>query len=208
MPNYKNTVVYVLKHKELDLGVYVGHTTNFTRRKYGHKTACVSPKDKAHKQPKYCYIRENGGWDEWTMEIVEHTPCESMKEAIEHEKRVYEAMKAMGVTLNNKYPGRTMNTWYQDNRERLCEKQRNRYATDPDLRERQKVWGKQSYARNRAKQLAREKERYKTDPEFMARKKAVAKAWNAKEWSCPNCCKAMKQGSKYMHLKKCHTKVQ
>jgi predicted GIY-YIG superfamily endonuclease len=38
--DYKNTIIYKIEHIEDDNLVYVGHTTNWDRRKYQHKQRC------------------------------------------------------------------------------------------------------------------------------------------------------------------------
>ena len=45
--NYDNVYFYKLVCKDLNVTeCYVGHTTNFTKRKNAHKLACNNPKDK------------------------------------------------------------------------------------------------------------------------------------------------------------------
>ena len=40
--NYQNTVIYKIQHTEKDDLIYVGHTTDFKRRKSEHKKHCNS----------------------------------------------------------------------------------------------------------------------------------------------------------------------
>jgi len=82
MPLYENSVIYKLVHKE-DLdnnNIYIGSTTNFRGRKAEHKKAVVNDNDKNYNTKKYQYIRENGGWDNWTMIQVEKYPCNDRRE--------------------------------------------------------------------------------------------------------------------------------
>lgn len=77
MPQYENSVIYKLVHKE-DLdnnNIYIGSTTNFRGRKAEHKKAVINDNDKNYNCKKYQYIRENGGWDNWTMIQIEKYPC-------------------------------------------------------------------------------------------------------------------------------------
>jgi hypothetical protein len=60
---------------------YVGHTTNFTERKSGHKSVCCNEKDKAHNLKLYQNIRANGGWTNWEMMPLEEYPCENRTQA-------------------------------------------------------------------------------------------------------------------------------
>jgi len=50
-----------------DTDIYIGSTKSFKDRKYKHKTCC---KGYDKPQPIHKVINENGGWNEWKMEIV------------------------------------------------------------------------------------------------------------------------------------------
>jgi predicted GIY-YIG superfamily endonuclease len=50
---YENTVIYKIVCNDLTITeIYVGHTTNFTKRKYKHKHDCKTKMNK-----KYVFIR-------------------------------------------------------------------------------------------------------------------------------------------------------
>jgi len=51
--------------------IYVGSTKSLKDRKYKHKQSCMNPKSKNHNYKVYKTIRENGGWDNWRMVLVE-----------------------------------------------------------------------------------------------------------------------------------------
>ena len=69
--NYSNTIIYKLVCKNVDIvDVYIGHTTNFIKRRNQHKTACNNPNDKGYNYKVYTYMRDNGGWDDWLMVLV------------------------------------------------------------------------------------------------------------------------------------------
>jgi predicted GIY-YIG superfamily endonuclease len=44
--DYSNCCIYKIEHIDKDDLVYVGHTTNFTKRKYQHKQCCNNEKNK------------------------------------------------------------------------------------------------------------------------------------------------------------------
>ena len=70
--NYKNTHFYKLCCNDLDItDIYVGATTDFIRRKSQHKTRCCNENAKDHYTYKYQAIRDNGGWDNWSMVLME-----------------------------------------------------------------------------------------------------------------------------------------
>lgn len=60
--------IYCNNKDECDY-IYVGSTANFTSRKSKHKSTCKN-KDKC-KMKVYQTINEFGGWENWTMEILE-----------------------------------------------------------------------------------------------------------------------------------------
>ena len=69
--SYQNTVIYKLVCNDLNVPyTYVGHTTDFTKKKYAHKYSCNNVKDKSYNFKVYQTIRENGGWVNWTMLMV------------------------------------------------------------------------------------------------------------------------------------------
>ena len=56
--NYQNTIIYKIVCNDLNIkDLYVGHTTDFRRRKGGHKSRSSSSDMKIYKA-----IRDNGGW--------------------------------------------------------------------------------------------------------------------------------------------------
>ena len=126
--DYNNTVIYKICCNNPDITeVYVGHTTNFLNRKYGHKTACNNENVKRHNQKVYQFIRENGGWESWAMLIIEKFPCNSIIEAHSRERFYYEILNSK---LNTQYPGRTRkecNKDYKANRRKDGKEYRKEY---------------------------------------------------------------------------------
>ena len=49
---------------------YVGHTTNFTKRRYKHKDYCINPKHRNYNIYLYQFIRDNGGWDNFDLILI------------------------------------------------------------------------------------------------------------------------------------------
>jgi hypothetical protein len=76
--DYSNTIIYKIYCKDENIKeLHVGHTTNFSQRKYAHKIACE--KDKNLKI--YGVIRENGGWENWDMIEIAKYDCKDSTEA-------------------------------------------------------------------------------------------------------------------------------
>ena len=81
--NYTNTIIYKIVFRDITTKeTYVGHTTDFTKRKYAHKTICNNEKSKSYNFNVYQFIRQNGGWDNWTMIEIEKYCCVDRIEAV------------------------------------------------------------------------------------------------------------------------------
>ena len=117
--NYDKTHFYKIVCKDTSItDCYVGHTTDFTTRKYNHRQNCVNIKSKSYNLKVYKYIRETGGWENWEMILIKTEKCENVLEARSKERECKEQLNA---TLNNNTPTRTLREHYKDNREKLLE---------------------------------------------------------------------------------------
>ena len=118
LANYSKTVIYkVICIDDNIKDVYVGHTINFTRRRNEHKNSCNNEKRKSFNYKLYKIIRENGGWNNWSMIEVEKYPtCENRLQAGTKEKYWYEKLNA---NINCHKPTRTKKEYCQDNKEEI-----------------------------------------------------------------------------------------
>ena len=99
--DYSKTVMYKFVCNDLHVtDTYVGHTTNFVKRKSGHKQSCHNENDKSHNLKIYKIIRENGGWDAWQMIEIEKYSCADDNEATTRERYWYEQLNGTMNTLN------------------------------------------------------------------------------------------------------------
>ena len=100
--DYSNTIIYKITCKDPSLtDVYVGHTTNFVQRKHAHKELCKNDKSSNHNYKLYKVIRDNGGWQNWIMEIVIFVNCHDHYEA---RKKEHEYCTLLKATLNSIEP--------------------------------------------------------------------------------------------------------
>jgi len=76
--NYDKACIYDIEKD--GVVYYVGSTTNFTKRKNGHKTACNNEKNKEYHHKIYQYIRDNGGFDSFQMVLIEYFKCNDANE--------------------------------------------------------------------------------------------------------------------------------
>lgn len=123
--DFSNTIIYKLVCNDVEVTeIYIGHTTNFAKRKYNHRSAYFNPNDSNHNYYVYQYIRNNGGFDDWSMIEIEKYPCNDLNEACSRERYWIETMNA---TLNKQVPGRTQMEYYEQKKEAIllmCKKYR------------------------------------------------------------------------------------
>ena len=91
--DYSKTVIYKIVCNDLNVkDVYVGHTTDFTKRKAQHKINCNNPDTKIYNLKVYQIIRDNEGWYNWSMIEIEKYPCLVNNEARARERYWYELL--------------------------------------------------------------------------------------------------------------------
>jgi hypothetical protein len=115
--NYGNTIIYKIVCKDLNItDCYVGHTTDLVKRKNQHKGRCNNPNEKHYHVKVYQFIRNNGGWDNFDLILIEKYPCEDVNEAKKRERYWIEHLKS---ALNMTIPLRNDAEYYQDNKEKI-----------------------------------------------------------------------------------------
>jgi len=125
--NYSNTVIYKIVCKDLNIkDCYIGHTTDFIRRRYNHKCSSVN---NLIKYKIYQTINENGGWDNWDMVLVEKLECNNELEARARERYWIEQL---GATLNVSIPTRTTKEYYENNKSNIILKQQTYYENNKE----------------------------------------------------------------------------
>jgi hypothetical protein len=118
MPDYAKTIIYKLINYDYPELVYVGSTTNFTKRKQYHKDSCLNEKGKKYNLKVYVSIRENDGWENWNMIKICDYPCENRREAELEEDKYMTELKA---NMNMIRASRTKQQYYKDNKEKIQE---------------------------------------------------------------------------------------
>ena len=128
--DYSKTHFYKIVCKDLSIkDCYVGHTTDFKRRKSEHKKFCKAERDKHYNLQIYKFIRETGGWENWEMILLQTENCENGMEARRKERYYKEQENA---TLNKNVPSRTFDEYLEENKERFKEYRQNYYAENID----------------------------------------------------------------------------
>jgi hypothetical protein len=125
VPDYSNTIIYKLCCKDPSITeIYVGHTTNFIKRKCAHKVDC-----KTKSFYVYQFIRDHGGFENWDMVEVCRVDCLDKRDASKVERKYVEELRA---TLNMRVPSRTQKEWIEDNRDHVTELSKIWRETHPD----------------------------------------------------------------------------
>jgi len=135
--NYDNTYFYRIVCKNLNiLDCYIGHTTNFIKRKAKHKNACNNENHTHYNYRIYNFIRDNGGWDNWDMVMIEQIKCDNLLEACKIERNYLEEYKA---NLNVNLPMRTheelkeyQKEYRNNNNEKMKEYKQQYYENNKD----------------------------------------------------------------------------
>lgn len=125
--NYDETYFYKIVCRDANIkDCYVGHTTNFIKRKYQHKKNSV---ENTQKGKLYNFINENKGWDNFEMMLMEKRKCENVIDARNIER---EFIKSENATLNMNIPNRTPKEYRFDNKEKIAINHKEYYADNQE----------------------------------------------------------------------------
>ena len=117
MSKYDFSMIYKLYCKDSAINeYYIGSTTNFNERMCGHRSDCCNENGLHYNYPVYKYIREHGGWRQWTAEILEVYPCANKTELHTRERHYIELLKP---SLNRDVPMQTMKEYREKNKEKI-----------------------------------------------------------------------------------------
>lgn len=99
---YKNGLIYKLVCNDTSIKEnYIGSCCNFYKRKNAHKTDCNNININAYNSYKYKFIREHGGFNNWSMIVIKEFPCNSKRE-LQTEERIQ--LEINGGELNSQRP--------------------------------------------------------------------------------------------------------
>ena len=144
--DYSKTIIYKIVCKDINItDLYVGHTTNFTKRKNQHKNTCNNENNKKYNLNVYQFIRNNGGWENFDMIEIEKYNCNDKLEACKRERYWIETLKA---SLNKVIPSRTKDEYYNDNKEKISIHKKKFYNDNrKDILEKKKQYGENNKER-------------------------------------------------------------
>jgi hypothetical protein len=166
--DYSKTLIYKLVHKDDydNANIYIGSTTDFARRKNKHKSNCYNEKHKSYNEKKYQYIRDNGGWDEWEMVLVERHNCNDGNEARAREeywRSHYNAkLNMMRAYRTEEQRKEQMKEYFENNKDKIKGQKKDYREEHKDkIAEQQKAY----YEQYKDEILEQKKEYYETNQE-------------------------------------------
>jgi hypothetical protein len=205
--DYSKTIIYNIVCNDTNItDCYVGHTTDFTRRKQLHKKDCNNPNGEKYNYKVYTTIRDNGGWDNWQVVMIEVFDCKNKLEATKREREYYEELKA---TMNTKLPYQTQ----QERKIYVSEKQKEHYHNNlKQIREKNKDY----YYHNIEKMREKNKNYYEANKEqikedrkeyfknYLEKNKEKIDKKNKEKVECEYCNKILNRSSLNRHTKRKH----
>ena len=141
--DYSKGFIYKLCCKDVNVKeIYVGSSINMKNRKNAHKSSSIVSNAKVYK-----YIRDNGGWSNWSMIWIKNFPCNSKKELVSEEDKIMRELNATLNTYNSikskeklkanverhkDYQKQWKKKWYENNKETFKQEQKKRYQNNKD----------------------------------------------------------------------------
>lgn len=231
--DYSQTIIYKLCCKNISIiDIYIGHTTNFNQRKHNHKTICNNKNTKNYNLNVYKFIRNNGGWDNWSMIQIEELNCNNSREAALRERFWIETLKPKLNTVNSftfeKEKILQKKEWYEEKKDYILQKAKENYQENKEEKnEYQKQYAKENsehiserqkeYREKNKEKLTQQKKEYrelhkeeaaKANKDWRQANKDKIKATNSEIIDC-ECGNQHTFGNKHRHLQsKKHTDYQ
>ena len=223
--DYSNIIIYKLCCKDILItDIYIGHTKNFTQRKNSHKICCSNETNKNYNRCVYKFIRENGGWENWSMIQIEEHNCKNKREAESIEQYWIEKLGAK-LNSNNPYamckeePQKYKKNWYEENKEEILQKTKENYQENKEYKlEYQKQYAEEhkedikdyqkEYREINKEKLAEQKKEYreshkeeasKANKEWREANKEKVKSQKSEIINC-ECGNQYTFGNKHRHL--------
>lgn len=179
-------IIYKICCDDLPEYIYVGSTANFRCRKSQHKQNC----NNGCTQKLYTTIRENGGWDNWRMVIIEECKEVTLIQARIKEEECRIKLKAnlnmVRCHLSEEELNEQKKQYYEANIEKIREY---REAN----KEQKKEYNKEYYEANNEEIKEQKKEYYEANKEKI-------NEYKNQKFTC-ECGRTVNLGVKARHLK-------
>jgi len=114
--DYERASIYRIVCRDISVTQqYVGSTTNLTNRRADHKQKCTNPKSYHYNHFVYRFIRDNGGFANWEIVLIEKVVNCSDSPTLHKRERYW--IEKLHAELNTKIPTRTRKEWRADNKD-------------------------------------------------------------------------------------------
>ena len=170
---YANGKIYKLCCKDPTITeIYIGSTLEQYTRKHAHKNACNNPNSKNYSFYVYQYIRQNGGFENWNLVILEEYAAENKNDLFWKERewieRLQPSLNCMKKPIVSKDERAKNRSEYREaNKEKISEQKKEyREANKDKLSEKNKKWREA----NRNKILEKNKKYYEENREIFIKK--------------------------------------
>ena len=207
---YTKGMIYKLCCKDANITeIYVGSTVNKHRRKAHHKSACNNPNSMAYNLYVYQFIRENGGFENWDLVILEEYPADNKNDLVWKEREWVELLKP---SLNSQRPITTLDEYHEnqkkyreENPEKVRESKKKYYEKNKEkVNERKKIY----YENNPEKLSERNKKYRENNPEKYRESQKKYRENNREKINervkCDICDKDLSKSSLSRHKKTFH----
>ena len=171
--DYSNTHFYKIVCKDLNIkDCYVGHTGNFKERKSAHKVGHFNANDKRYNgrsQHRYLYdfIKDNGGWDNFDMILINTEFC---NDALDARRKEREYIEQLNATLNQTKPYISKEErieyrkkWTKDNEEHVKAYKQKHYQ---NMKEHYQQKHKENYENKKEEIRQKDRDRYNNDADY------------------------------------------
>lgn len=209
--DYSATIIYKLCCKNPEItNIYIGHTTNFIQRKHQHKICANNNECCIYV---YEFIRDHGGWDNWSMIQIATFNCNNKCEALMIERFWVEHFAA---SLNTNMPYTSneekelqKQIWYENNKEIILEKAKQHYV----LHKEEKIAYSTKYAQEHKEKITNYNKEYtKLNKEKLSEQKKIyretnkeAIALSIKKWTDANKDKLKEKNSQIIECECGHS---
>ena len=160
--DYSQTIVYKLCCKDTTItDMYIGHTTNFNQRKHNHKKNCCNENSKNYNLNVYKFIRNYGGWNNWSMIQLEEFNCNNSREAAVRERYWIDLLKpnlnCISPFTSKEEKNLQKKNWYEENKDYILHKVKQNYEENKE----QKLEYQKQYAQEHKEEITEKQKEYR-----------------------------------------------
>ena len=161
MPKFSKAVIYKLINKVTNEVLYVGSSCNYNHRISEHESDCTNDQSKRYNLPIYKHVREIGGWEMVSHDIIESFPCETKTELMQREQEIinqFSGLKNVIRSYQSADERKAYNQQYEINRKGTRKEYNKQYEIDHA--DERKAYKKQYEIDNREKRNEQRRQRY------------------------------------------------